>query len=405
MRYTDYMEDKLPWDSYDEENDDYQSLIDLMNSEDFFRSFGDGLLSFMQEQKPDLTAETAIAYIEACCAETGVPVGDIRSTNALKNWFKGGPRPKKGEDSRSSMFALAFALQLTPERTKELFHKVYLDRAFDYRNEKEIIYYFCLQNKKSWADAIRLIESSQSMDTTSNDYTIYTAQIETDIDAMADEASLLSYIAGHGNNLRKNNLSAKNTKDELIEKALVAIEQETGLITQRNWAEQSKMRKKVREDEEDDSKRENALYTQFPTLSHFADCSAHSLNHIYEVITDCSVRGTSGTKTLFKNARLPKEIQSRFPEAHTLSKKEPTYEELRKLIILLASYNCWLQAQKKGISIKEYYEDDINAYLDQSKLPRIYYGNPYDWLFMYCSRTARPLDTFRGILAEVLDEE
>ena len=41
-----------------------------------------------------------------------------------------------------------------------------------------------------------------------------------------------------------------------------------------------------------------------------------------------------------------KEIKNRFPEAVTLSKKDPTYEELRKLIILLSSYIFWYKMQQ-----------------------------------------------------------
>ena len=142
MSYTERMEDALfqQWDVLDDYNEDYQSLITALNSEGFFRTFGDGLLFFLGQKNPGLKEESAIAYIRECCAAVEVSQSEIGSINTLKSWFSGGPRPKKGEESRYSMFALAFALQLTPLETADLFHKVYLDRAFDYRNEKEIIF-------------------------------------------------------------------------------------------------------------------------------------------------------------------------------------------------------------------------------------------------------------------------
>ena len=184
LNYTQQMENALfqQWDAFDDYNEDYTELIDVLNNEDSFRSFGDGLLVFLQRRNPQLTAESAIKYIDELCKKTGVSVGDIASANTLKSWFKGGPRPKKGEDSRRSIFALAFALQLTQNETAELFHKVYLDRAFDYRNANEIIYYFCLNNKKTWADANRLIASVKESDISVNDNTVYTLQIKTDIE-------------------------------------------------------------------------------------------------------------------------------------------------------------------------------------------------------------------------------
>lgn len=373
--YTEQMEDKLfqQWDEFDEYDEDYSELIEMLNSEDSFRTFGDGLLFFLKKHQPDLTAETAIKYIEKLCKETEVSIIDIASANTLKSWFKGGPRPKKGENSRESMFALACALQLTPDETAELFHKVYLDRAFDYRNKKEIVYYFCLYNKKSWQDANRLIESAENIAANKDDYTIYTSQIKSDVEAMTDESALLAYIAKHGHNLEKKNVAAKQTMEKLLGKANETAKEEANLPEYEGC---------------------------------FNGSDRDSLNFTYEVITNLSVSGDKGTKTLFKNARLPKEIKNRFPEATTLSKKEPTYEELRKLIILLSSYDYWFRGQKENkiITIDDYI-DDTNAYLDQSGFSLMYYGNPYDWMFLYCALSKRPLDTFRGLLAEVLDEE
>lgn len=394
MRYTEEKENALfeQWDNMDTYNEDYQNLIESLNSNSFFRTFGEGLLYYLQRKQLSLTEESAIKYIENICQETGIDRSDIASTNTLKNWFNGGPRPKKGEDSRSSMFALAFALRSTPEETAELFHKVYLDRAFDYRNVKEIIYYFCLQHNKSWKEAQRLISRCSSIATEANDHTIYTSHIRSDIKSILDEEMLLSYIAKHGHNLEQKSVSAKHTIKKLIDTATEMVEKETKLIELRKCAEASSK-----------SKTELYLNTSF---EHFQNTNARSLNHIYEVITGQIVRGEKGTKTLFKNARLPKEIKNRFPEAATLSKKDPTYEEMRKLVVMLASYNYWQQARDNNAKINiEHYIDDTDAFLGECGFSLLYYGNPYDWLFLYCSLSDNPLDTFRGILSEVLDQE
>ena len=153
-------------------------------------------------------------------------------------------------------------------------------------------------------------------------------------------------------------------------------------------------------------KSKTEMYEDNLTLQSFKNTNTRSLNHIYEVITGCLVRGDKGTKTLFKNARLPKEIKNRFPEAVTLSKKEPTYEEIRKLIILLFSYNFWVKSMQNNEIIElDVYIDELNVVLNESGLSLVYYGNPYDWLFLYCALANNPLDTFREILSEVLDTE
>ena len=62
---------------------------------------------------------------------------------------------------------------------------------------------------------------------------------------------------------------------------------------------------------------------------------------------------------------------------------------------------------KDNVYILNIYDDyisQLDALLSETNLPLLYYGNPFDWLFMYCTATAQPLDTFQGILAEVLEE-
>ena len=373
--YTERMENAVfeQWDLFDDYSEDYSTLIDTLNSEESFRSFGEGLLYFLQKRTAEATLENAIKIIEDFCNKTSVPKGDIASPNTFRHWFSGAPRPKKGEDSRESMFAFAFALQMTPTETSELFHKVYLDRAFDYRNPKEIIYYFCLNNKKSWQDAIRLINSIEDIKEDSGDYTVYTVQIKNDIDLLSDESALLDYIETHGHNLYKKNVSAQKIKEKLLKEA-----------------------NELAQEEEKQSGLSDEFYGS----------DRKSLSYTYESIIGISVSGSKGTKTLFKNARLPKEIKNRFPEVNTLTKKDPTYEEFRKLIILLESYSFWIKTQRteKLIDIEDYISE-LNAYLDEGGLPLMYYGNPYDWLFLYCTLSDGPLDTFREIISEVLSED
>lgn len=73
MNYTERMGNVLfeQWDNFDDYADDYSALIEALNSEDSFRTFGDGLLFFLQKRNSDLTAETAIKYIEKLCDDTG----------------------------------------------------------------------------------------------------------------------------------------------------------------------------------------------------------------------------------------------------------------------------------------------------------------------------------------------
>ena len=400
--YTEKMEDSVfQWGDLDDFAGDYCDLIEAINDENFFRTFGEGLLFFIQRRNPWVSAENAHKYIDECCQNTGVPKSDIvRRDVTLKGWLKGEKRPKKGENSRSSMFALAFALQLTPEETAELFHKVYLDRAFDFRNVHEIVYYFCLNNRKTWEDAKRLISILDSTPYTVTDHTISrTIYIGSKIHPITDEEKLVEYVTSLGHNLDKKNVKSKTTRDDLISIAQKIAEKETKLIARRKWAESV-------------GTKQDELEDDHSILNQYRDCNALSRSHLYEVITGQFVHNKewSGTRTVFSNACLPNEIRRRFPEAGSFSKKDPTYEELRKVIVLLASYCHWYCVEHP----KEYpeaenadfdtYLDWINSYLDDCGFSPMYCGNPYDWLFMYCTLAQSPLNRFRGILAEVLEE-
>ena len=375
--YTEQMEEVLwqRWSDYDTDAE-YATTIDFLNAEDGFRSFGDGLVALMQKKEPSMDTDKAIAHLTAQCKKNGVELSEIGSTNTLKNWFKGGPRPKKGEDSRDAMFALAFALEFNADETAELFHKVYLDRAFNFRNEKELVYYFCIANGKAWDDAKRIIAAIEH-DADGYDATLYTSAIKTDVDKFSSENELLSYIKTHRHNMAKTNVTAKKYLERLIADAKKYARLEAELPEHEG---------------------------QFGGAWKSEDTV--SVNFMYSLITDTTPSAKKGTTTVFKNARLPKEIKNRFPEAVSFSEKEPTYESIRKMIIMLFSYTFWyhVQWEHKDFDVEDYTEQ-LDALLNECGFSPLYYGNPYDWMFLYCTLSESPLDVFRGMVSEVLNAE
>lgn len=376
--YTQLLEDKLwqiagEWD----ETADYSLAISFLNSKESFRSFGEGLLSIIQKKYPseNVSETNVVPFLIKLCGDSGIDLAEIASPNTLTNWFKKGMRPKKGEASRRAMFALAFTLQLNLDETINLFHNVYLDRAFNYRSENEFIYYFCLKNSKYWKDAQRLINSILPTAMHTNDDTRYTVVIKEDIERLIDEVELISYINSHGHNFEKNSVAATETFTTLLREAKNVASEEIELP-------------------------ENCGNFQ-GKWTHGNEISS---NLLYEVITGTNVTGNRGTKTVFNNANLPKDIKNRFPEALSFSKKDMSFEERRKAIILLFSYATWYKSQWLDI---EYDLDDYVSQLDsllfECNYVKLYHGNPFDWLFLYCAQAERPLDMFRDTLQEVFE--
>ncbi len=380
MKYTKRMEDEI-WSIGSEDKNDAngpEAALDFLNGENGFRSFGAGLLTVASKKYHEINDENVVAKIKEYANTNGVPVGKIASANTFTNWFKKDSRPKKGEKSRDSMFAIAFALNLTVDETKYLFENVYLDRAFDYRNPEEIIFYFCLKNGKTWSDAERLIDESGKQVRQHDDKTIITRNMLDELNELNDEVALLAYLNNHGHNFEKNNVKAKSVFGELLAQAKKAALSEVEAM------------------EAEDKK---GKWNTGEKISN---------NFLYEIITDQKVSNKTGTKTIFKNADLPQEIKNRFPEANTLSNPDMTYEEIRKVIVLLHFYIYCIN-MADNIDYADYYDDyldEINNILNDCLLPEMYPGNPFDWLFLYSAfYSGSPLDAFRDAIAYALDPD
>ena len=376
-----------------DENEDFSKVIDFLNSEEGFQPFGKRLAAFIAKtlQLNATDFKTIKDALKKQRETTGVDISEIASDGTLRNWFDKGTSRKKGDDTRQHMFALAFALRLSVDDTKKLFHKIFLDRAFNYRSEKEVIYYFCLKNNKSWADAKRMIAEVESMTVDTSDHTQLTNVIINNIDVMSDEKVLLAYIRENGHNFEKNSVTAKEKFSYYLEQAKKLAKEEVNAI---------------RKDEEDmlvdeygNEKRGKKSYSG-KWINSFSN------NFLYEIITGIGVECDKGTKTVFKNAELPKEIKQRFPEAITFGKEDMTSEEYRKAIVLLFSYYVWYKAEyiQRDYGFDDYYYE-LDDLLDKCNLPNLYFGNPFDWLFLFCSQDESPLYIFREILSKALPKD
>ena len=220
--YTTNLENEI-WNMAEEldETDDCESVIDFLNSKSSFQSFGARLAAFIANKLslPLMDSKTVISALSKQCEENGVPISEISSPNTLRNWFEKDNRPKKSLASRHSMFALAFALELSIDEIKDLFHKIYLDRAVNYRDEKEIIYYFCLKNDKAWTDAERLIADVRVLPKDYSDNTQYTQLISNSIDSFQAEKDLIEYIRQNGHNFEQASVTASKVFNRYLLKA------------------------------------------------------------------------------------------------------------------------------------------------------------------------------------------
>ena len=371
--YTEFMEEDLfeEWGALDNSDDDYSKIIEHLNSKEF-RTFGEGLKYLIHKKTSN--DEDPIECLKRLCKEKSIDIkNELASINTIKNWFSGGERPKKSDDSRRKLFVLAFVLELTPDETAYLFQNVYLDRAFNKRNPKELIYYFCLKRHMTLKQADEMISKIIIKDSKISEQTIYTSILQEETKEIESCDEIIDYINSHPHNFSVNSKTLNEKLRYYIERAKKRVAEEI----------------------------EKYGYEELLTGK-----NVDSINFMYEVITGQTVTSEKGTKTIFKNSYIPKEIRTSFPEAVTFSKKEPTYEEIRKMLILLFSYCFWSDMNKNNIATDiEDYRSEADALLLECGLPAIYPGNPFDWLFCFCTLNDNPLDTFRSIVCDVLNDD
>ncbi len=385
MKYTEHLESVL-FELWDEDYASEEKVVEFLNSANEFSTFGEALSRFICSHTAAETSEEAYAYLKEQFKNKKIDI----NRNTLKNWFESGKRPKKGEQSREHMYKICFAMDLSVEDTAELFRKVYFDRPFNIRDKKEFIYYYCLYKGLTHQDAEYLLsQSSTENESADNDDTISTRVITADSINFKDDKELLDYINDHPHNFSIRNISGKEILENLIDE-VKAKDGDKEKLKERDssvsWAIITQ-----------ECNRNPEMLAKYKSIS--------SISAMVDIILDVDLVKERAERddSIFKNSNLPSEIRQCFPDKHTFSSKEPTFEEIRKMIILLFSYKFWFY---KDYNYQEADLDDyimqLDGLLQEANQPQLYYGNPYDWLFMYCTICENSLDMFRGIMAEVL---
>lgn len=307
------------------------------------------------------------------------------NSNTLRNWFsKAGP--KKGDHSRDLMLRVAFALRLSVEQTNLLFQKVYLDRGLYPRRFEEYAAEFCLREGLGWTVWQSLLKQFPSAEE-ENEQTVYTRVLQQDLDGIKTPEEAAEYWKKHFHNFTIRNKSAREVLQNLVRK-VKGNKDRTGEIDRELEG---------RNDKSD---------IWFEILKGRPHDTYEAMVQVITELTPETQSNGKKSRSILKGTCLPHEIQTNFPEASVFSKKEPSYEELRKMIILLGSYYLWRQAARaRKILELDVYIQEMNDRLNEAGLPPLYYGNPFDWLFLYSAKEEDPLAYFREVLAEAMDEK
>lgn len=415
--YTAIMEQK----AY-EAADDYYPRDKILEAAEMFRMFADSMDIFIKEHgyfgDPDNIEEKA-DFIKYAFERAGIPI-----PRGIKEWFT-----KEKGIRRTTAFQICFAFGLDRKETDAFFRRVMLTRSFDLHVMEEVVYYFCMQKGLDYAKAIEIMNASPKDEVPQvtksrmvfDENILLTSEIEEDLEKFCSEKDLLAYFRSNVERFGYNNAGATQKLQKL-------------------WGE-------IREKKKGLADREKKQIHR-AAVSAKADRSISDiLNQILGLdeteITDQKseplfvLNADRSLKPLLKdNPLLPEIAQKQFPNRQTLEKilkgDHVETESIRKTMILTYFYYFWIKKalrvqdeQDKKASLKmegnetdrmpewnltSYqaregddgrFIDNCNRYLLEAGYPELYIGNPYDWIFLYCSRSEEPLTVFREFIHEM----
>lgn len=417
-QYTETMEDKA---LFPDEDNYEKALEDAANT---FRNFDKALDYFLVENGYQGDADDCkakIKYIQSKFESTSV---DPIETRTLKKWFsvKENNKTYQNKDyfspldpkTRKLLFRFCFAFQLSIEENDAFFRKVCLQRSFDCHDIYEVIYYYALSHQLSYQETKGLIDKTLKgkekigKGSINSDNKLYTKTIKECIDRFENADELVQYLRDNYSQFEYNNVTAY----ERINTIWNRISETKGLANQ---------------------ERVKCIYNNEDT-----DNPSHHSKDIWEKRSDWEIylqilgldeTLNKGSISIQKNSDKRNIIHSilndnklihplaadSFPDRQGLEAilkgKHKSDELVRKTLIFLDFYKFWVKKALEPLGNKddhyqasqddtERWNSEVNKYLTDAGYPELYFGNPFDWIFLCSANQVAPLRTFREFMHE-----
>ena len=285
----------------------------------------------------------------------------------IQNWLEVSP-PNDSDQSRDNVYRLCFALEMNAVETEAFFLKSYLCRPFNFKDRKECVYYFCLNTKRNYSDAERLITKVESMSPTCVDKNVETRNIGIALSEIIEEEDFLKEMPKY--------IYQKSDQQHTVRKEIIELDKKCRKI--------AKIEGRV-----------------------------SLLNFIYY-----DKQRQIGNKFLSREKCLgeefPEYITTNFPLEITLSNiinhKIVSNDRCRKLLVLLHFFEFYghqhcLSVQKgtpySDVDLAPLYrqfEMSLDEKLNKCGFVELYYRNPYDAFFLSCAKKKDPLYEFRKMI-------
>ncbi len=315
-------------------------------------------------------AAELIKFLKSCLKKQGISLerGNLENwinrgmgVKKVKNGLKYG-LPETDKGGRIKLFKLCFALNMNAEEAGEFFLKACFERSYNYRDWKEVIFRFCLQEpERTYKDAERLI-----------------AWVEENKETFPD--SEMIYI----------------TEDIGERIKHIQTEQKLKYFLQTNW-----------------SSFNEAGYNrtaQKKVANFLKQCmelyQVNSIERVVNQLYDIPLREVAELhKRRLADSKLPKLLLRHFPTYEEILKvynrKENQYvsnDSIRKVLIVLYFFVFFSKEEYNKIDGFDEFELTMNLILNQCGFMHLYWKNPFDWLIGYCAMAEEPIEKFQAYM-------
>lgn len=280
----------------------------------------------------------------------------------VKEWVRG---TTPGTVNRRNHYELCYALEMDINETAEFFIKNFMSVPYNYKDNVDAIFFYCILNNKPYDVIDGMIEKSNQF-TPSVNITTGTMEIGRNITEIDNDDEFMRYIAEHCYNNEKQYQVARNKIKELI----------------------SQIKEILVGDANEDRAIDYIVFNIFGIE--------------YQRNIKRNLKANNSSTKYVRDTKLPKRFVESIPRSGVLGDilrgKQETYETLRKTIIILYFYNFFYEIENEDEedirqNAKDFYEE-INKELFECGFAQIYVRHPFDYLMSFCAASWDPLDTF-----------
>jgi hypothetical protein len=329
------------------------------------------------------------AFLYGKCKEANVKI----SRQTLGNWLTRA-MPAGTVNGRENVYQLCFALQMNGRQAAEFFLKAYLERPFNYKDIREAVYFFCMNNGLTYSDALRIIAEVEKSAINPNPYADdVTEQIGVNLAKIKSEEGVIQYLVENRSGFLIQNQTATERINALV-KSCCQI-----------------------------ASREYAIYSPYDK-----EITVNNVDELLSVIYGYAARATENAKSVYKKSisksNFPELIRRNWPQREQfqqiLDKKNASFDVIRRALIMLVFYDFYANAvvaekeaekrrRKTGKaeaveSVAEGLFDEFgmeaNTILSECGYVQLYWRNPFDWMIGYCAMSPEPLRTLRDLIIE-----